>query len=198
MTKAEFLARLTAALSQLPAAERERAAAYYSEMIDDRMEDGMDEAAAVAALGAPEELARQALLEQPLGRLMRSRLHRGGWTALQITLIVLGSPVWLSLAVAFFAVIAAVYISIWAVIVSLWAAVASLGIGGLAAMTAGVYFAGAEGPNALLLCLGAGLVCLGLGLAMALAVKELSALLVRLTGRFLRAVKSLFVRKERA
>lgn len=58
MTKREFLnelERLTAALSE---GERARLIEYYGEMIDDRIEEGVGEADAVAALGAPEEVAK--------------------------------------------------------------------------------------------------------------------------------------------
>lgn len=51
MQKTEFLDRLRAALADLPAEELEKTLGYYAEMIEDRMEDGMDEEAAVAAMG---------------------------------------------------------------------------------------------------------------------------------------------------
>lgn len=54
MQKTEFLDRLRAALADLPAEELEKTLGYYAEMIEDRMEDGMDEEAAVAAMGDPE------------------------------------------------------------------------------------------------------------------------------------------------
>lgn len=53
MQKTEFLDRLRAALADLPAEELEKTLGYYAEMIEDRMEDGMDEEAAVAAMGDP-------------------------------------------------------------------------------------------------------------------------------------------------
>ena len=50
MTKKEFLARLRRGLAQLPPEEREERLAFYSEMIDDRMEEGLSEQEAVASL----------------------------------------------------------------------------------------------------------------------------------------------------
>ena len=57
MNKEQFLAALRARLTALPRADLERTLQYYSEMIDDRVEDGMTEQAAVADVGDPAELA---------------------------------------------------------------------------------------------------------------------------------------------
>ena len=56
-----FLFELTQQLNNLPKDERDRTREYYSEMIADRMEGGMDESEAVAALGDPESIARGVL-----------------------------------------------------------------------------------------------------------------------------------------
>ena len=74
MNKEEFLNRLREALKGLPAAETEKSALYYAEILDDRMEDGMSEVEAVASLGAPEEVAENLKLELPLGTLVRSKM----------------------------------------------------------------------------------------------------------------------------
>ena len=54
MYKQEFLDKLAKGLSGLPKTEREERVAFYSEMIDDRVEDGMSEACAVAQIGEVE------------------------------------------------------------------------------------------------------------------------------------------------
>ena len=51
MNKTEFLDALRHALGKLPSYEVEQSIAFYAEMIDDRIEDGMSEQEAVAALG---------------------------------------------------------------------------------------------------------------------------------------------------
>ena len=58
MTKREFLDMLNRQTSLLPEAERDRLLEYYGEIIDDRMEEGLTEAEAVAALGDPAALTR--------------------------------------------------------------------------------------------------------------------------------------------
>ena len=58
MTKREFLEMLNKLTSRLSESERDRLLEYYGEIIDDRMEEGLSEAEAVAALGDPAALTR--------------------------------------------------------------------------------------------------------------------------------------------
>ena len=83
MDKRTFLERLQAALAGLPDAERERQLAYYEEMIDDRVEEGMSESEAIAALGPADQLAQRVLRQTPpqlaaqlLARRVTRNLHR--------------------------------------------------------------------------------------------------------------------------
>ena len=56
MTKREFLEKLNERTARLSEAERDKLLEYYGEIIDDRMEEGLTEAEAVAALGDPAAL----------------------------------------------------------------------------------------------------------------------------------------------
>lgn len=58
MTRDEFLGRLGELLACLPAEQVEETKAFYAEAIADRMEDGMSEEEAVAAMGTPVRLPR--------------------------------------------------------------------------------------------------------------------------------------------
>lgn len=126
MNKEEFLNRLREALKGLPAAETEKSALYYAEILDDRMEDGMSEVEAVASLGAPEEVAENLKLELPLGTLVRSKMSGSGMGAGTVVLLVLGSPVWLPLLLAGLAVALSLAVSLWAIVLSLWTVVLAL------------------------------------------------------------------------
>lgn len=63
MTKSEFILYLSEALAHLPGSERSRVLEYYEEMIDDRIESGMTEEDAVAAMGSIEEILKEAAPE---------------------------------------------------------------------------------------------------------------------------------------
>ena len=60
-TKRQFLDNMERLLAGLPESERARLISYLSEAIDDRVEEGVSEEEAVAALGDPEALARELL-----------------------------------------------------------------------------------------------------------------------------------------
>ncbi len=68
MKKAEFLALLRERLADFSNEDAEKSAAFYSEMIDDRMEEGMTEEEAVAALGNLDDIVRS----------IRQESHRDG------------------------------------------------------------------------------------------------------------------------
>ena len=65
MNRREYLKRLESALGFLSEDVRAAALDFYGEMIDDRMEDGKDEASAVAAMEAPEDIAARIRAEIP-------------------------------------------------------------------------------------------------------------------------------------
>ena len=59
MTKQEFISELRDKLSRFPKQEVEERLDFYSEMIDDRIEDGLTEEAAISDLGTSDEIAAQ-------------------------------------------------------------------------------------------------------------------------------------------
>ena len=126
MKKQEFLRSMKRRLSGLPREEVEERLGFYSEMIDDRMEEGLTEAEAIADIVADDELAAELRGgSEPLSgsATVRPRRRR---SALLIVLLVLGSPIWLSLAVAAVAITVSVLAVIWSVTVAMWAVFASL------------------------------------------------------------------------
>ena len=125
MNKKEFLRVLSDALRGMPRAERARSLEYYGEMIQDRMEEGMSEAAAVACLGSADEIARQILESGGMQEKQGRRVPV--W---MIVLIVLGSPVWLTLLFAFLAVVLAAYIVAWSLIAALYAVLLGMAVCG--------------------------------------------------------------------
>lgn len=63
MTRIEFINELKTRLSSIPEAERNKSIQYYNEIIDDRVENGMDEITAIACLESPQLLAERILNE---------------------------------------------------------------------------------------------------------------------------------------
>ncbi len=138
MTKIEFLADLYEGLSGLPEADLEEQLNYYCEMIDDRMEEGLSEEAAVEQIGTPEDVITQILAEIPMSKLIKRNLRLSTG---EIVLICVGSPLWFPLLIAAFAVVLALYVSWWAVIVSLWSVFVSLAVCGIGGVIGGASLA---------------------------------------------------------
>lgn len=65
MTRDQYLEQLAAALDFMEEEARAAALSFYAEMLDDRMEDGMEEEAAVAAMDDIQAIAQRLKHEQP-------------------------------------------------------------------------------------------------------------------------------------
>ena len=122
MNKTEFLAAIAEKLGALSKSDIENSLAYYSEMVEDYMENGKTEEEAVAAIGTPEEIAAQILMEQPLPKIVKAKVKKSRkMQAWEVVLIVLGAPIWASLLLAAAIMIFSLYIVIWALAVVLYA-----------------------------------------------------------------------------
>jgi len=196
MTKREFLDDLKSHLSQLPQDELGKRLAYYSELIDDMTEDGMDEAAAVERLGDVSKIADDILREQPLQTLVKTRMRpSGGWTALNIIFLVLGFPIWFPLLMAFLAVVLSMYIVIWSIVVVLFAVVFSIAESGIALIVGGIWNI-INNPIVALIALGSGVALAGLAIFAFLGAVAAAKGLAKLTVLIARGIKSLFIRKK--
>lgn len=191
MNKYEFLARLREKLWSIPETDARASVDYYAEMIDDRMEEGLSEAEAVAAVGNVDEIARNILGEIPTEQ---KQTRKMSWW--EVVLIVLGAPIWLALLIAAAAVVFSVLVSLWSVVVSLYAAAVSLVAAGIGCLVA--IFLTVEIPGGIFGVLGAAFVCTGFAIALFilsnLAAKGM-AMLTKLTWK---GIKHCFVRKEQS
>ena len=99
MNKQQFLDAIRDKIGVLPPQDRERSLDFYSEIIDDRMEDGLTEEQAVEAVGSVEEVSAQILSEAQLPSAEPARIPRKirVW---EIVLLILGAPLWISLLAA--------------------------------------------------------------------------------------------------
>ena len=195
VNKTEFIDELYHLLNSLSKAERLQHLDYYEEMIADRMEDGLAEEEAVAALGRPADIAAQILGEIPPKPSRRFPI----WA---IVLIVLGSPLWLSLflavaavLVAVIAVVAAVYISLWAAIAAFYAADLAVLLGFLSGIAGGVFYLTQGISMPAVLFFGGGLVCAGATVLLFFLCNLLSRLLWQLSKWSVLKIIGLFRRK---
>lgn len=121
MTKLEFIFALKDKLAGFPEDDVTERLGFYTEMIEDRMEEGMSEADAVAAVGSVDEIAEQIRAElSPLENIKKIKTKKK-LRVWEIVLLALGSPLWLSLLIAAFAILISLYAVLWSVAGSMWA-----------------------------------------------------------------------------
>lgn len=197
MSKQEFLAELRKGLSGLPQDEIEQRLTFYSEALEDRMEEGLSEEEAVSAIGTIDEIVQQIIADIPLSKIAKERIrpkrHLKVWETI---LLALGSPIWLSLCIAAAAIILVLYVSLWAVMVSLWAVFVSLSVCAVGSVPVGVVFiTGSSGASGIAM-LASGIVCAGLSVFMFFGCREATKSILILTKKIAIGIKNCFIRKE--
>lgn len=197
MNKSEFLNELSQRLNTLPESEIEKTINYYSEMIDDRIEDGEEEQDAVNAIGSIDDAVRNAMSQVPLTGLVKQSVKRNlSLNVPLVILLILGSPIWLSLLIALFAIIFALYVTMAAVMISLFAVVAAFIISGIASVIASPFLISVSLYSSAAL-LSYGLVISGLSIFSFYAAVILCKYIILFTKFVLIKIKSLFIRRER-
>ena len=196
MTKQDFLAQLRKKLSGLPQNDIEERLAFYGEMIEDRIEDGLLEETAVSEIGSVDEIAAQFIADTPFVKIAKERIkpnrHLKAW---EIILLALGSPVWFPLVIAAVVVIFSLYISVWAIIISLWAVFASLIICALGCIVTSAVIAFSDNLLSCAAMFAAGLICAGLSIFMFYGFKAATKGIWVCTKEFAAWVKSCFIKK---
>ncbi len=197
MNREVFFGELRQRLSGLPKEDIEERLTFYSEMIDDRIEDGMEEEDAVASVGNVDDIVAQIMSEIPLTKLVREKVkpkrHLKAW---EIVLLILGAPVWVPLVFAAAVVLLAGYVVIWAVVVSVYAVDFSMAAGALAGIAGMFLYIRETSLAGAAFSLGAGCVCAGLAILLFFACIVLTKGVLTLTGKALLGIKSAFVGKE--
>ncbi len=197
MTKEIFLHQLRIRLTRLPEAEIQQHLDYYSEIIDDMLEDGISEEEAIASFGSVDETAQAILRDTPLTTLVKQTARpKKGWTAPAIILAIIGSPIWVPLAIAAIAVVLAVFVAIWAMIGAVFAVVLALGVSGVFLLLRAFGLLLTAGAGYMFMTLGVALISAGLCLLAFLGAKQIALWLVRLSKRAFAGIKSLFIGKE--
>ena len=198
MTKINFILSLHERLSDLPQKDAEDQLRFYSEIIEDRMEDGISEEKAISDMGSPDEIASQIRAEissnKPVGE---NTVSARKLKAREIVLLAVSSPIWLSLLISAIAVALSVYVSAWAVVISLWAIFGSV---------IGCACYGLITGAALTFCndalvgvgmIGAGILCTGLAVFLFYGSRAATDGMLLLTRKIFVWVKNAFTKRRR-
>lgn len=199
MTKNEYMACLRKKLAVMPQKEVEEQLSFYSEMIDDRIEEGLSEEEAIRELGGTDDVASDIVSGIPLVSIVKERLSpKRRVKVWEIVLIALGSPIWLSLLIAAFSVLISLLAVVASLIVSLWAVFgASVGCA-VGFVAAGSVFAVFQSPLTGIATVGAGLFLAGLAIYLFYGCKAATAGVLHLIKLLVFSMKKCFVGKESA
>ena len=162
MLKQEFLDALKLKLSCLPENDIEERINFYSEMIDDIIEEGSTEENAVLSVGSIDDIAAQIISDSSnFNSGTESKKPKRRLKGCEIALPIIGSPLWLVLGIAAISVIFSLYVVFWSLIVSCWSVFAALVGGFISGIVSGVIFMCTNSLLTGFAMIGAGLACAG-------------------------------------
>lgn len=190
MTKKEFTKELKTKISHLPKTERKQIISYYYEMISERMEDGMTEEEAIEALGNLDELlAEYSVSPKELKKGVKLRT----W---HIVMLIVGAPLWISLAVAMLCVLLAFYIVIWALVICFYAVFATFAACGFAFTVASVLSIFYGGAPYFFMLLGAGAFLSGLALLWLIVCNLFAKAMAKVTAITAKGIFKFFFKRK--
>ena len=108
MNKNEFLELLNKKLNTLSKKERKERISFYSEMIDDYIEEGLSEEDAINKIGDINEIVKSINIEVNTENNKKYKV----W---ELVLLIIGSPIWVPILLTVLIVVFAVNISLWAI-----------------------------------------------------------------------------------
>lgn len=167
MNKQDFLNSLRLKLSDLPEQDVIERLNFYSEMIDDMIEEGLSEKYAVESIGSVDDIALQIISDTSNMKKdkkkdrKKSKRRLKGW---EIALIIVGAPLWVPILVFLISMIFSLYSILWSVIVSLWSIFGALAGASIGGIICGIIFACTSRALAGLVIVAAGLLCAGLAI----------------------------------
>ncbi len=186
MSKREFLSHLRKRLSKLPKREIDERVRFYEEMLNDYIEEGFSEEEAIEKIGAIDEFP----VTEPKSHAKRKI---GAW---EIVLLVLGSPIWLSLLLSAFAVVFSIFAVLWSLLVALWAVFIALAVCAPVCAIGGLVYAFCGYGLTGLSIVGTGMICAGLSIFLFFGCKASVGGVLLLTKKSIHTIKSCFAKKE--
>mgnify|MGYP003369494765 CR=1 FL=1 len=199
MSKAEFLEDLRRSLAGLPQGEIAERLSFYEEMIDDRIEEGLSEEEAIAAVGPVNTIVLQAIDDTPITTLVKEKIRpKRRMKTWEIVLLVLGFPVWFPILVSAAAVLFSLYVTLWSLIIACWAVFAGFIACSVAGIVIGIYQCSLTNISQGLAFIAAGLFLFGMSIYGFFICRAATRGLARLSVKLGRGIKRLFIKKEEA
>lgn len=196
MTKKEFLSSLRSKLQGLPPSDIDERISFYSEMIDDRMDEGKSEEEAIAEIGNVDDVVMEIAKDTPLVKLVKEKMKpRRRIRAWEIVLIALGFPLWFPLLVTALVLIMVFWILVWVLVIVTYAVEIALSAASVAGVVAfAAYFLNGEMNYT---AIGASIMCAGAAILFVFACIGATKGSIALTKGIITGVKKLLIGKKK-
>lgn len=198
MRKNEFLNEIRGALRGYPRNEVENSIEFYSEMIEDRVENGMSEEQAVASLGNIDLIIKNIKMDMPLKSVIREtakekkeeRIRENKHlSAGTIILLILGAPLWIPLLIVAMSLFLVFFILLWVFDIVLFVVGIALAASLAGGIVGGVMSFIAGNPGTGIAWIGAGIAALGLAIFLFIAGVGMAKANLSLLGSMAKSTK---------
>ena len=194
MTKAQFLKELRKHLGFLEEKEIDERISFYSEIIDDKIEDGKTEEEAVESIGLVEDVVIEIAQNTPINKLVKSAAKpKRKITGFEVAMLIIGFPLWFPLLITGLVLCLVFYVLTWVLVLVALAVEISFIAGfiwGIAAFVMSLK----EG-NIMLVYLGAALVLFSLSILFVPIIKGSAKLSVLFSKKILLSIKRKLAKK---
>ena len=183
-------------LQGLPPSDIDERISFYSEMIDDRMDEGKSEEEAVSEIGNVDDVVMDIAKDTPLVKLVKEKMKpKRRIRPWEIVLLVLGFPLWFPLLITFFVLVLVFWIVIWVLAIVTYvleAAFAATSVAGVVAFAA--YFLNGQTNYT---ALGASVMCAGAAILMVFGCIGATKGCIALTKSIITGIKMLFIGRKK-
>ncbi|MGI6770950.1 MAG: DUF1700 domain-containing protein [Acholeplasmataceae bacterium] len=197
MRKEQFIEELKVKLRGLPKEDIEDRLSFYSEMIDDRVEDGLSEEEAIQEIGTSDEIASKVIESTSLTKIVKEKVRlKRKLEAWEIVLIILGFPLWFPLLVMVLTFILVFTILLWSAVIVLWSVEGSLIVGAFSFLIESVIILFSGTFAASVATLGVSLLSAGVAIFLFYACAKVTELTAKLTRKIILSIKKALVGGE--
>ena len=194
MTKLIFLNTLQSKLAGLPEEDIANRISFYSEMIDDMVDDGKSEEEAINEIGSVDDIVDEIAQDTPLLKLVKEKVKpKRQLRAWEIVLIVLGFPLWFPLVLVALILLLVAYILIWIMVIVTYTVETSLVVASIGSFVAFIAYMVHGDFN--LMTLAASIMCSGGATLLLFGCIGATKGTIKLSKTIFRKIKSSIIRK---
>ena len=194
MNKVEFLEKLRNKLYGLPNDDIEEKVEFYSEIIDDRIEDGEEETKVIEDLGDIDKIVSEIISDTSLLKIVKEKAKPNRKLKVwEIVLIACSFPIWLPILIVALVLAIVAYILIWVLVIVCYSVETSFIVGSVGGIIGFLITLFTGNSNYMLLA--CGLILGGLALPFTYVCFLVTKLTINMSKRIINGIKKLILKK---